>query len=315
MELHASNDQTFGPRASIEPFLAPRHEETERLVWHDQLVYRENNKWGMRSRIERTDGSIVVRDGDASEFCWASKAIWFSRPAFETVALVPRPWRKFQSLPITFDLSQLAPVTEAAPTLHRLLGASDLGKNGFVCGTWEGWSVLFPAMMLLSAMTAPNLPIFNVLTSPVGAGVKLDVAASTSDCLLLVRTFGFALTPYRPRAYECLAFWLENSKRRLSLQRTYRSIVQGKPLVLPNAPARLEMLADGYTDGERLVVQRLGANQDDRVWPRSWRHLVIRDLDGHDRIACTSRSSSLALSQAVRHFGKPEKLSSDSIAS
>jgi len=276
MELHASNDQTFGSRASIERYLAPVP-NGERLVWQDQLLWRDDNKWGSRSRIERGDGSIAVREGDASDFCWAPKAAtWLSRPAFELATEPSRGWRRFQGLPVSFDLSALIPCANAAATLQSLLGTADLGRNGFVRSEWEGWSLLCPTMTLLSAMTAPSLPIFNVLMSPVGQGVMLDLKASTPDCLALVRTYGFALVPYRPRAYECLGFWLEDSRRRFSLQRTYRSIIQNKPLELPVTSAQVDLLAEGYTDGERLVVQRLGANQEQRIWPRSWRQLVIR---------------------------------------
>src|SRR6218665_3035322 len=292
------------PLSNIKEFLIPR-EETERIVWIDRLQL-ESNHWQLKTRVELSDGSLERRNGTLQDICWPKRHKYVLGPvAFEPPAGALRRWQRFENLPIRLNLANL-PDCEFGPDIAKsLLALDDLDSNTFLQAESNGFPLLVPRLSLLSAIAFPAPQIANFIISPGFLGLRRDDALSTTDELVVTRTYSVPIVLTRIRAYECLGFWLEHPDRKQALHQTFASLLDGAPAVIPHIDAELQFRADGYTDGKSLVVQVLSGIHGFPVWPRRWTRLLIRDQKGVDRIACRSNSPEQALFPRVHKFPEP----------
>ena len=290
-----------GPKALKNFATALQNAVFGNLAWRDGLTLK-NGEWKSSVRFDAAGSEVQEEIGSASQVCWPARSTAYLTPsAFEPrqAFAQARRWRRFERVEVAFDLSQMRRCDEYQPVIASLLRVEDFAQNTLVSTTWNDCPLIFPTLTLFSALVAPTEPIFKMLLDPTGSGLKVDRKKSTSNRLVLTNTYGLKVLSVGPRPFECIAFWLSDSKRRESLRHLFHEFAHGAGLALPVVPGEMNMVADVFTDGECYFVQRLGVHRQRRVWPREWTHLVVQDLKGNDLLCFESSSTAEALKRSI----------------
>jgi hypothetical protein len=262
-------------------------DHADRLVWQFAFVKQDDGTYLVDAEHASPAGHkrsllAIPRNGRSAD-------VWTFPPAFKPLHPYIEGWERVFIRDVKIPLRGFTPFQGEEEKLRGLGIPAERGANGLVGVKLLGWRLVLPSLALLQALAMPSARVASRLLHPLSLDLVLRRRLTPYLSFELRCT---SCAPGNELAFSaldtvCMAFWMTED-RITSLWRAMQTFGQtGWTLSLPDRHEELNLMFDGYAQGDLLVVQRLRVDAIDPLWPFRWHQLAIKNSMGRTLIGHT----------------------------